>query len=151
MKEVKFRWIDQYLIHMTLKTKFTILAVVPMLMIIGLTLFLNNLHADNLQKTNNNNHLQFIKQANNYFESTYNLIDESKRDELKTQLSDTSQMVNIDNLDNRLLVLAQQGGGISEQDNITRIVSGINSHDMVIVSELSSKKLAQNSTLWSSK
>jgi methyl-accepting chemotaxis protein len=144
MKEVKFRWIDQYLIHMTLKTKFTILAVVPMLMIIGLTLFLNNLHADNLQKTNNNNQLQFIKQANDYMESAYDLIDESKRNELKTQLSNTSQIVSIDDLDNRLKVLAQQGGGISEQDNITRIVSGINNHNMAIMSEISSQQLAHN-------
>ena len=41
MKEVKFRWIDQYLIHMTLKTKFAILALVPMIMIVGLAVFLN--------------------------------------------------------------------------------------------------------------
>lgn len=40
MKEVKFRWIDQYLIHMTLKTKFAILALVPMIMIVGLAVFL---------------------------------------------------------------------------------------------------------------
>lgn len=41
MKEVKFRWIDQYLIHMTLKTKFAILAIVPVLMVLSLALVLN--------------------------------------------------------------------------------------------------------------
>jgi len=48
MKEVKFRWIDQYLIHMTLKTKFAILALVPMFMIVGLAVFLNTQFRDTL-------------------------------------------------------------------------------------------------------
>ncbi|ASJ96560.1 methyl-accepting chemotaxis protein [Shewanella marisflavi] len=40
MREVKFRWIDQYLIHMTLKTKFTILAIIPIITLMGLSYIL---------------------------------------------------------------------------------------------------------------
>jgi hypothetical protein len=57
MKEVKFRWIDQYLIHMTLKTKFAILALVPMLMIVGFSVFLNN----QFQQTLLDNHLATLQ------------------------------------------------------------------------------------------
>jgi len=42
MKEVKFRWIDGFLIHMTLKTKFAILSIIPIVLLVALTLISNN-------------------------------------------------------------------------------------------------------------
>ncbi|MCW3172383.1 methyl-accepting chemotaxis protein [Shewanella subflava] len=146
MKEVKFRWIDQYLIHMTLKTKFSILAIVPMLMIIGLTVFLNHQHANNLMSNTINNQLQFITQANNYLDDAYNLIDETKHNDLNSQLSNTSQLIAVDNLDSQLRNLAQQGGGVDIQGNRIRVVSSVNSHDRVIVSELSANQLIKDDT-----
>ncbi|GIU45687.1 hypothetical protein TUM4438_19730 [Shewanella sairae] len=47
MKEVKFRWVDKYLIHMSLKTKFSVLAIIPIIALIGLSVLLNSVHKQN--------------------------------------------------------------------------------------------------------
>ncbi|QIR14354.1 methyl-accepting chemotaxis protein [Shewanella aestuarii] len=146
MKEVKFRWIDQYLIHMTLKTKFTILAVVPMLMIIGLTLFLNHQHSKNLISSSIENQLQQIKQTNEFIENVYDLIPADTRKNLSNQLNNHSKIVTVNELDNRLGNLAQQGGGVLQPGDSIQLVSGINLHDYVIVTELSKQQLSQDST-----
>lgn len=131
---------------MTLKTKFTILAVVPMLMIIGLTLFLNHQHTKNLTSNSIQNQLQFINQTNDYMEHIYDLIPADKRDGVSQQLSNQSKIITVNDLDNKLRNLAQQGGGALEQGNSVRLVSGVNAHDFVVVTDLAKQQLSQDST-----
>ncbi|QLE85241.1 methyl-accepting chemotaxis protein [Shewanella sp. Scap07] len=51
MKEVKFRWIDQYLIHLTLKAKFTILAIIPIVTLIALSVLLYSQFSNKLSSS----------------------------------------------------------------------------------------------------
>jgi len=53
MKEVKFRWIDQFLIHMTLKTKFALLSIIPIILLVTLTLLISNKFEQTLTSNNN--------------------------------------------------------------------------------------------------
>ncbi|MCL1143275.1 methyl-accepting chemotaxis protein [Shewanella gaetbuli] len=136
MREVKFRWIDQYLIHMTLKTKFTILAVVPMLMIIGLTLFINHQHHQDIVASNVDNHLTLLNHTNQYMGNTYDLLGEDKAGQLSQQLSNNSRITEVNSLNSAQRKLAQTGGGFIEAGSRFQIISGINNHDKVIVSDL---------------
>lgn len=67
MKEVKFRWVDQYLIHMTLKTKFAILAILPILALIVLTLVLT-------EQLNSHFQTQLTQQAQQHNQALNQLI-----------------------------------------------------------------------------
>jgi len=54
MKEVKFRWIDKFLIHMTLKTKFAILSIIPIVLLVALTLVSNNSYEQIISQNTHN-------------------------------------------------------------------------------------------------
>ena len=47
MKEVKFRWVDRYLIHLTISEKFLITFWCPLLFIAFLTWYLRNMYLEN--------------------------------------------------------------------------------------------------------
>ncbi|WP_394130022.1 methyl-accepting chemotaxis protein [Shewanella maritima] len=143
MREVKFRWIDQYLIHMTLKTKFTILAVVPMIMIIGLTLFLNTEHQSNSQQarllgtlTANNASVKVIESA------LENVDDVTKQ---KVAQSSNAQLVSINSVARDVATAARQGGGIVINGSNATVVSQINKFDQVLVSRVDLKQLNNDS------
>ncbi|WP_298776584.1 methyl-accepting chemotaxis protein [uncultured Shewanella sp.] len=67
MKEVKFRWVDQYLIHMTLRTKFAILAILPMLALVVLTLVQTH-------QLNSHFQIQLAQQAKQHEQAKHLLI-----------------------------------------------------------------------------
>ena len=146
MREVKFRWIDKYLIQMTLKTKFTTLAVVPMLMLIGLTVFLNHQHVSNLVKIHAQDELKYINQTTKLLDNTFTLIPQDKQIEVNTQLSNHSRIESLNNLDNSLKTLANQGGGIDTKLTMITVVSRVNSHNLVIVSELNPEQISKDKT-----
>ena len=134
MREVKFRWIDQYLIHMTLKTKFSILAIVPMIMIIGLTYFLNTQQSQNIKTTQANSELNFVNQTVGLLEQSYDLLNDEQKASFKTTLSAHTRIEDIDNLDSTLRNLANSGGGFDSNSN--RVVSRANRHELVVVTDL---------------
>ncbi|MBR9727070.1 methyl-accepting chemotaxis protein [Shewanella intestini] len=136
MKEVKFRWVDQFLIHMSLKTKFTILAIVPMLMMIGLTVFLNHQHQKNVQQTYLNSVLQSNNATINYLDSALKSIPDNQRQSMATTLSSHSRIQQLNALPFDLKNLANAGGGIDMSKSTVSVISKRNNHNQVIVSEV---------------
>ncbi|NKF51594.1 methyl-accepting chemotaxis protein [Shewanella sp. WXL01] len=140
MKEVKFRWIDQYLIHMNLKTKFTILAVVPMLMIIGLTIFLNNQQEKSIDKAHLETVLSSSNSAIEFLDATTALIPETDRNRIPTNLSADSRLTQMNLLSGEQRSLANRGGGIHLKGSNATVVSKVSRNQQVIVSQINTDK-----------
>lgn len=136
MKEVKFRWIDQYLIHMTLKTKFAILAVVPMLMIIGLTLLLNSQHQAQSLKHSLEQQSQFVEHINTLVSQQQAGVTEDARQKLNLQVAAQTQVSHLNQLDTKLQSLAQKNGGTDISRDTAFIVSSVSEQGLVTVSRL---------------
>lgn len=139
MKEVKFRWIDQYLIHMTLKTKFAILAVVPILVLFVLTFLLNQRFDQQLIEQQINQLESQSVQINQIIEQTLPLIPEQSQASFLGQLNGQIQVVNADNINNDLQRLARNGGGYSAKDK--QIVSHVNSQNLVTLYRLDQQSI----------
>lgn len=87
MKEVKFRWVDKYLIHMTLKSKFAVMAIIPILTLIGLTLVLTNHFDKNLQLSQLNQAEQYNQKMNETLATAYRFIPDENKQEFINSLS----------------------------------------------------------------
>ncbi|WP_076409966.1 methyl-accepting chemotaxis protein [Shewanella sp. UCD-KL12] len=72
MKEVKFRWVDQFLIQMSLKTKFSILAIIPIFTLIGLSFILYSQFTEQLDHSHQ-------EAAQNHASSVNELVSLSNR------------------------------------------------------------------------
>lgn len=149
MKEVKFRWIDQYLIHMTLKTKFAILAVIPMLMLIGLALFLNAHYKEVLIQSQLTTLQQHAKQINQLASQSLNLANvpptqaAEQLAQLQRQPTSNVSITNRANVDSRLQTLANNGGGIHEQGKTLRVVSDVSEQGIITVINADKNNLTQ--------
>lgn len=93
MKEVKFRWVDQYLIHMTLKTKFAILAILPIFSLIVLTFVLSqqfNSHFQTQLALQAQQHHQSLKQIT---DNASALLPDTQRADLMAQIKQNSLLI----------------------------------------------------------
>lgn len=149
MKEVKFRWIDQYLIHMTLKTKFAILAVIPMVMLIGLALFLNAHNKEILIQSQLATLLHNAKQINQLSSQSLSLADLSSTQtadhlaQLQHRSDPNVSIISSANADSLLQKLANNGGGIDEQGKTLRVVSSVSEQGLITVINADKKGLTQ--------
>lgn len=145
MKEVKFRWIDQYLIHMTLKTKFAILSIVPMLMIVGLALFLDNQSQQTLIQGQLNSLQNASQQINQVTGSLYNKLPEPERQTILSQLSreikGNVSIVSVNEADSKAQSIARSGGGIDDSGKQPRAVSRVNDQNLITIIPLDSKEI----------
>lgn len=140
MKEVKFRWVDQYLIHMTLKTKFAIMSIVPIVTLIALTWMLS---ANFQQVATKQQQLQSVvvnNQFNQIIDTAYSHIPEAEQQQFANQLPASVKLVPIGQLSSELSKLARQGGGISDKSG--QAVSGVNGQNLVIVSSVSEARVS---------
>lgn len=87
MKEVKFRWVDKYLIHLTLRAKFAVLAIIPILTLIGLTLVLANHFDDNIQQSQLQQAEQYTQKINNALANAYEYIPEENKQQFLNSLN----------------------------------------------------------------
>ncbi|MDT3272950.1 methyl-accepting chemotaxis protein [Shewanella sp. SP2S2-4] len=145
MKEVKFRWIDQYLIHMTLKTKFAILSIVPMLMIVGLAIFLDNQSQQTLVQGQLNGLQNASQQINQVTGTLYNKLPEQERQAILSQLSrdikGNVSIISVNEADSKAQSLARSGGGIDNSGKLPRAVSGVNDQNLITIIPLDSKEI----------
>lgn len=131
MKEVKFRWIDQYLIHMTLKTKFAIMSIVPIVTLIALTWMLNLNFQEVATKNQQMQSVVANNQINQVIDKAYAFIPEAEQKKFNNQLPSNVKLVPISQLSSELSKLARQGGGVSKTGEA---VSGVNGQNLVTVS-----------------
>ncbi|WOT06590.1 methyl-accepting chemotaxis protein [Shewanella youngdeokensis] len=74
MKAVKFRWVDKFLIHMTLKSKFTVVAIIPILTLVGLTFLLSHNFSKNLQESQLIQAEQYNQKLSDALDKAYRLL-----------------------------------------------------------------------------
>ncbi|MBT1445603.1 methyl-accepting chemotaxis protein [Shewanella sp. JM162201] len=144
MKEVKFRWIDQYLIHMTLKTKFAILAIVPVLLLIALAWVLNMRAQETLQSSQLALLSQQVQQVNQMATSALAVIPEAQQSQFIQSTSSDYRIMPASQLDGNASRLARSGGGIHEQNGRFTVVSAVGQGDWVTVTETSQQTLAKS-------
>ncbi|MCL2918788.1 methyl-accepting chemotaxis protein [Shewanella litorisediminis] len=147
MKEVKFRWVDQYLIHMTLKTKFAILAIVPVLMVLSLALVLNIKFNETLLETHLAQSRNHTNDVNQLVSQALNYIPAEQQGAFLQSLSGNTQVVPVSNLGNKAQQLARSGGGSDEANSSGRYqsVSAISDKQLVAVSTLDAKAVSLES------
>ena len=141
MKEVKFRWIDQYLIHMTLKTKFAILAVVPIIVLVILTSVLNMRFDEHLVQQHKALSQTQTTEINALVEAALATLPAESQQPFLNQITGTYSVTAVDNLSQELQQLAQNGGGISEKEQ--QSVSAVNAHNLVTVARFDQKMFAK--------
>ncbi len=86
MKEVKFRWVDQFLIKMTLKTKFAILAIIPILTLVGLSFILYSQFTTQLNQSHQEATELQIKSINDLVTLSKGYIPQEKQADYLSQL-----------------------------------------------------------------
>ena len=97
MKEVKFRWVDKYLIHLTLRFKFAVMAIIPILTLIGLTLVLADHFDENIQQSQQQQAKQYTQKMSNALASAYQYIpDENKQQFLNSLNGDVTLQLEAD-------------------------------------------------------
>ncbi|RTR39670.1 methyl-accepting chemotaxis protein [Shewanella canadensis] len=145
MKEVKFRWIDQYLIHMTLKTKFAILAIVPIFTLVGLAFMLNSQFESELLDTHNNASLNQAQSINSVIDISYDFIPEAQRAQYLQKINRVANTKIVSKLDGKSERLAQRGGGNLETNSGLQSVSRVSNNQLVTTSTVAPlESLASN-------
>ncbi|AZQ10751.1 methyl-accepting chemotaxis protein [Shewanella khirikhana] len=139
MKEVKFRWIDQYLIHMTLKTKFAILAIVPVLMLLALAFVLNLRFSDTLLESHLERASAQANQTNQLVSQALNFIPQDKQQAFLQSIQADARVVPVASLDGKSAQLARTGGGSLQKRGQYKAVSAVGSAQYVTVQDFSAK------------
>ncbi|QSX42289.1 methyl-accepting chemotaxis protein [Shewanella cyperi] len=142
MKEVKFRWIDKYLIHMTLKTKFAILAVVPIVLLVGLALALDSKFSGTMEQVQIQQARMMADRINQVAEAALANLPEDKKQDFLTGLDGNTQTLSADQADGRAANLARSGGGVDDKGQTLRAISALNGADTLTIVTLDRKKMA---------
>ncbi|OBT11734.1 chemotaxis protein [Shewanella sp. UCD-FRSSP16_17] len=132
MKEVKFRWIDQFLIKLTIKAKFTILAMVPILLILLLTIALTTSFKTTLAEAEIYEAIALNNNYNHAVEVALDLLNEEQKQTFLSNINGNSSAVNVSSLGHQAQQMARQGGGSIETAAGFEVLSNINNHDIVI-------------------
>ncbi|MEZ9596222.1 methyl-accepting chemotaxis protein [Shewanella sp. 10N.261.52.F9] len=110
MKEVKFRWVDKYLIHMTLKAKFAVLAIIPIIALIGLTILLNAGYKQNLQENQVKQTQNFNEKLNKALDTAYQYIPQEDKAAYLESFQGELTITHQDSATRQLTTLANSGG-----------------------------------------
>ncbi len=132
MKEVKFRWIDQFLIKLTIKAKFTILAMVPILLILLLTIALTTSFKTTLAEAEIDEAIALNNTYNHAVEVALDLLNEEQKQTFLSNINGNSNAVNVSSLGHQAQQMARQGGGSIETAAGFEVLSNINNYDIVI-------------------
>ncbi|WP_372871865.1 methyl-accepting chemotaxis protein, partial [Shewanella sp.] len=141
MKEVKFRWIDQYLIHMTLKTKFAILATVPVIMLLILAFVLNVRFSDTLVQSHLDRAATQVDLTNQVVTQALSLLPEDKHQSFLQSLPFDTRVESVNSIDGKSAQLARKGGGTFEERGQYKVVSSVGNSQYVTIQSISSKDI----------
>lgn len=140
MKEVKFRWVDQFLIKLTLKSKFTILALIPILTLIGLSFVLYSQFTLQLAQSQQSLALQQTKAISQVVTLSQQFIPQEQRNEFVKQLESTGTVIDQRDLSREQRNIAKQGGGIVSNKHQTLAISAISQDGLVSSTTVDSPK-----------
>ncbi|GGI89119.1 methyl-accepting chemotaxis protein [Shewanella gelidii] len=146
MKEVKFRWIDKYLIHMTLRTKFAVLALVPILILILFAYLLLASHQASTQHILANLTQTQSQHINKTIEIALKQLPESAHQNFIQQLPAQLQVMPKNSASHDARTLAQEGGGVT--NDLTQAFSSSNQFNLITGLEVPKAAMnADSSTL----
>ncbi|CAM4095583.1 methyl-accepting chemotaxis protein [Shewanella aquimarina] len=120
MREVKFRWIDQYLIHMTLKTKFTILAIIPIITLMGLSYILYGQFNSQLKQSHQHSALADAQKMAELIDLSLQYVADDKADNYQQALISAGFAERQSSLSTKASRLVDNGGGtLMQGDSLT--------------------------------
>ena len=112
MKEIPFRWIDRYLIHLKIQEKFSLLLILPIIALISVSLVFNNA-AERMLHNQYNTEYQLVK---NLINDGY--VSQKQIDTILTSLGENTSS----NTKNTLLL-----------ENKNSLLSSLNIAEMIII------------------
>ncbi|GIU28908.1 chemotaxis protein [Shewanella colwelliana] len=124
MKEVKFRWVDQYLIHMTLKTKFSILAIIPIITLMGLSYILYSQFTAQVSQSYQNSSTQQAQQMAQLIDISSRYIPESEQQAYSNELTRQGLAIAKQSLSGAASKAVTKGGGAVVNNNTVTAYSG---------------------------
>ncbi|WP_028762067.1 methyl-accepting chemotaxis protein [Shewanella colwelliana] len=124
MKEVKFRWVDQYLIHMTLKTKFSILAIIPIITLMGLSYILYSQFTAQVSQSYQNSSTQQAQQMAQLIDISSRYIPESEQQAYSNELTRQGLATAEQSLSGAASQAVTKGGGAVVNNNTVTAYSG---------------------------
>ncbi|WP_394229490.1 methyl-accepting chemotaxis protein [Shewanella colwelliana] len=124
MKEVKFRWVDQYLIHMTLKTKFSILAIIPIITLMGLSYILYSQFTAQVSQSYQNSSTQQAQQMAQLIDISSRYIPESEQQAYSNELTRQGLATAKQSLSGAASKAVTKGGGAVVNNNTVTAYSG---------------------------
>ncbi|GIU12553.1 MULTISPECIES: methyl-accepting chemotaxis protein [unclassified Shewanella] len=133
MKEVKFRWVDKYLIHMTLKTKFALLAIIPIFTLLGLSALLNNQYKQNLLDSQVTQTKKFNQTLNQALDVAYQHISPENKKAFLTAIKGDLSVYEQQNASQQITAMAANGGETTIKGDMIESVSSIGSQGIITV------------------
>ncbi|WP_299807065.1 methyl-accepting chemotaxis protein [uncultured Shewanella sp.] len=133
MKEVKFRWVDKYLIHMTLKTKFALLAIIPIITLLGLSALLNSEYRQNLLDSQITQTQEFNHTLNEALDVAYQYIPEENKAAFLTAIKGDLSVYHKQNASQQISAMAAKGGEANINGDMIESVSSIGSQGIITV------------------
>lgn len=133
MKEVKFRWVDKYLIHMTLKSKFALLAIIPIMTLLGLSALLNSEYKQNAIDNQVAQTQEFNQTLNHALDTAYQYIPDENRDAFLTALNGEVTLYQQQSASHQVSALATKGGEASIQGGKIQSVSAVSPQGLISV------------------
>ena len=136
MREVKFRWIDQYLIHMTLKTKFTILAIIPIITLMGLSYILYGQFNSQLKQSHQQSALADAQKMAELIDLSLQYVADDKADNYQQALISAGFADRQSSLSTKASRLVDNGGGTLMQGDSLTAYSGAASANLAAKTEV---------------
>ncbi|MCL1140405.1 methyl-accepting chemotaxis protein [Shewanella pneumatophori] len=141
MKEVKFRWVDKYLIHMTLRAKFAVLAIIPIITLLSLAVLLNANYKQNLIESQIAQTDEFNRSLNNALNTAYQFVPQEQRKAFLTALQGEISVNHQQSAPRQLTSVANNGGQTQVVGNKVESTSDIGSNGLITT--LTSKQQSQ--------
>ena len=110
MKEVKFRWVDKYLIHMTLRAKFAVLAIIPIITLLSLAVLLNANYKQNLLTSQIAQTENFNQTLNSTLNTAYQFVPQDQQQAFLKALQGTISVSHQQSAPRQLVSIASNGG-----------------------------------------
>ncbi|WP_394203502.1 methyl-accepting chemotaxis protein [Shewanella waksmanii] len=147
MKEVKFRWIDQYLIHLTLKAKFTILAILPIITLIGLSVVLYSQFSNKLALSHERAALDHANQMVQVANVGLQYIDSDKQQQYIASLQNTGLVSSTQQLSSTLQQAQRQQTAVQQGANQVVVSDNLNGLSATLTVSASNQVLAESRTI----
>ncbi len=132
MKEVKFRWIDKYLIQTTIRAKFIILASISIFTLLLLSFILNQKYTELAKTTQLQNSIANVSQQNSLIDKAIRFIPKSAQVSFFADVSSELQIRLLSELTLKQQQIALNGGGVLA----TQVISSVSPNDRVSIRTL---------------